>query len=141
MRRLIAVLVATTLSGCATVQTQSGNSSPFLSRVLSEHGATLSHVDVASIIEAQWEYRPDEYGFVLDVAGDSFSKVDAFLRTYFGEPDIWVEANLEGHPQGLFGLEQTEGVVIQYVETDAGTRVVCVKKQEGPTKQSTRTKK
>ena len=130
MKRSAAIIIVVALAGCASVETSSGNLRPFLSQALSDHGATLPPVSAIPNIQAEWEYRPDANGFVLDVAGDSFAKIDQFLRGYFGAPQIWTEANLDGHPHGVFGPKQTGGIAVQYVRTDSGTQVICVKKQK-----------
>ena len=95
MKRIAAIIIVMTIAGCANVQAGSGNLRPFLPQVLTDHGATLPPVSAVPNIQAEWEYRPDENGFVLDVAGGSFAKIDHLFRSYFGAPQIWTVTRTE----------------------------------------------
>ncbi|MCK5806378.1 MAG: hypothetical protein KAI66_26335 [Lentisphaeria bacterium] len=127
MKRLVVILLITVFAGCTALRPGSGDLCPFLSKVLVEHGAALSSDAAVFAIEAQWEYRPDRYGFVLDVTGESFAKIDHFLRSHFGEPKIWDEANVDGPSHAVFSPEQTGGPAIQYLRIDTGSQVICIR--------------
>jgi hypothetical protein len=125
--RSIVVTLAAALSGCASTHTVSGDFGPFLKQELMSRGAHFSPSAVLPPIEADWDFKPDKYGFVAFVHGDRFREVDEWLRDAFGEPWMSTEQNTHGQPQRMYH-PRVIGVALQFWSEGEGVTIVCVKK-------------
>jgi hypothetical protein len=122
-REAFVLAVATVLSGCASTRTMSGDLGSFLKRELTDRGAHLSEVTAPAPIQAEWEFRPDKYGFVAVVQGDRFKEVDAWIRQAFGAPYFPCETHCFYNPRVI-------GVALQYLENpDKTVDIICLKRR------------
>lgn len=116
-----ALAVATVLSGCASTRTMSGDLGSFRKREHTDRGAHVSEVAALAPIQAEWGFRPDEYGFVAVVHGDRFNEVDAWIRQALGAPHMPFETHCFYNPRVV-------GVALQYLENPKKTvDIMCVK--------------
>ncbi len=116
------------LCGCATAHKQSGDFGLSLQQELVSRGARLHTTPALPVVQADWKFTPDEYGFVAFVFGDRFQELDAWFRQACGEPKISVERNGDGQPQRVYD-SKVIGVALQCVREDKGVTIICVKKQ------------
>lgn len=130
MMKQIAILTALLLSGCAHYDTHTGDFANFLLPALESRGATLpAEVPAVDGLPTTWRAKPDRYGIIIHAPRESFPEIDLFLRGIFGEPQIWTDRNLDGHPQGVFSPEAA-GCVIQYLDSEEEVEIIILKKRE-----------
>lgn len=113
-----------------------GDFGAFLTETLKSHGANLrKELGTNSGLPTHWRAKPDECGIIILAPLESFSALDSLLRTALGEPQIWCDRNLDGGRQGVYGPTQI-GCMIQYVECEAQTQIVILRKRSGGAERS-----
>ena len=124
----ITVIGLLLMMGCASLPQDASDFTPSFLAQLRSCGATIPSVGDLPVINTKWSIAADSNGFVARLPAERFQDVDGLLRRLYGSPKLWDERNLNGQPQGVYGLTQT-GVAIQYVLTADHTEIICVKPQ------------
>ena len=126
----IAILAALLLSGCACFHAHTGDFPSFLLPALESYGATLpQEIPVVDGLPTSWQSKPDRHGIIILAPRESFPEIDLFLRGIFGDPQIWTDRNLDGHPQGVFSPDKA-GCVIQYLDSEENAQIIILKKRK-----------
>ena len=127
----IAILAAMLLTGCTRFQAHTGDFSTFLTNTLESHGASLpDQIPTTQGLPSSWQAKPDEYGIIILADHAAFPAINRHLRSMFGKPDIWADANLDGYPMGVFSWKTT-GCPIQFADSEEHTQMIILKKPEG----------